>query len=641
MSAKKISNSNVVELNRDIEEKEIEIELLQKTFTAIGSELDLDKIFSIVSVRARELINAETLLIPLLDENCETYTYRGGAGKNADEIVGESLPLDFGVCGWVWKHKKSWWRGVLDDLDEEERNRWEDEVGTMIMVPLQGQRHFLGGIAGMNKVGGDEFSKRDLNLLQMFAGIVSIALENAMTVHKMEITNQLNDEYRTRLETMNKQLIDSSKELEQLSLYDTVTNLPNRSLFHDRLSRSIGMAALNNESIALLLIDIDRFKQINDALGHAKGDLLLLKVAERFSQVIGSRETLSRIGGDEFVVILPDHDKESAMQRAESLRSLLDEPFIIDNTSIAVSTSTGISIFPEHGESIGSLLSHADSAMYMAKDNNIPVYLYEPDKDTHTRGHLTMVADIRNAVENKLFELHYQPKVSIETKQIISAEALGRWTRSLNGSVPPNIFVQILEQNSLINEYTYWVIETALEQTKLWRNSDDDFRIAVNISPQTLMSPEFVEHLKRIVKSKTDGQCLIFEITENLFLSEYDRLLDILQHICALGIKLSIDDYGIGYSSLSRLRKLPVSELKIDQSFIRDMDVDSDDEAIVRSTIDLAHNLGLTVVAEGVETQETFGLLKDLGCDVAQGYLISKPVPAEAFEVFYKESRTD
>ena len=278
--------------------------------------------------------------------------------------------------------------------------------------------------------------------------------------------------------------------------------------------------------------------------------------------------------------------------------------------------------------------------MYAAKDNNLPVCFYDPDKDFHTRGHLTMVADIRSAVEKKQFELHYQPKVSIETNKIISAEALGRWASASNGHVPPGIFVQILEQNGLIDEYTYWVIETALNQSKAWRDNDDQFRVAVNISPLTLMNPDFFNQLKNIIKDEDSGQCLIFEITENLFLSEYDRLSEVLAHIRFLGIELSIVDYGTGYSSLSRLRKLPVSELKIDQSFIKDMIENKDDEAIVRSTIDLAHNLGLKVTAEGVETQEAFDALKLLGCDVAQGYLISKPVPADDFDAFYKQSQS-
>lgn len=628
------TNSNVIELNRSLKDKEAEIELLQQTFTEIGGELDLDRIFEIVSMRARELINAKTVLIPLLDENCETYTYCGGAGENADEIVGESLPLEFGVCGWVWKHKKPWWQGMLDDLEDDERNRWEAEAGNMILVPLQGREHFLGGIAGINKVGGSEFSERDLNLLQMFASIVSVAIENAMVVKSIEVSNQLNEDYRLRLEILNKQLMESGKELEYLSLYDTVTTLPNRSLFHDRLSRNIARAQLNNENIGLLLVDLDRFKEINEALGHGKGDLLLKKIARRFDENMKSSETLARLGGDEFVIILPRHDKNSAIKRAKLLLRLLDEPFSIEKTNIAVSASIGVSVFPDHGVDGSSLLSHADSAMYVAKNNNLKVSFYDPEEDHLTRSHLTMVTDLRKAMEEGQFELCYQPKVSIVSNEIMSAEALGRWTSEKRGVVPPAIFIKVLEQYGLIDDYTYWAIESVLEQAKIWSKDGDRLRIAVNVSPQTLMHPDFVRKLENIVKDNDNGQYLIFEITENLFLSEYDRLFEVLEYICFLGITLSIDDYGTGYSSLSRLRKLPVTELKIDRSFIKDMNHNKDDEAIVRSTIDLAHNLGLTVVAEGVETREALALLESLGCDMAQGYLISKPLSVDGFDDF-------
>ena len=627
---------NAIDITTSLKDKEAEIELLQQTFTEIGGELDLGRVFRIVSERALSLINAETVLIPLLDDNNETYTYRAGAGKNVDEVIGEALPLDFGVCGWVWRHKKPWWQGVLEDFNDDERARWEGRAGTTILVPLQGRKQFLGGISGVNKVGGGEFTKRDLNLLQMFASIVSIAIENAMAVQGMEASNQLNEDYRQRLEIMNKQLVESSKELEYLSLYDTVTSLPNRSLFHDRLSQNIDRATLNNDSIALLLIDLDRFKEINEALGHDRGDQLLKKIARRFSGNIKPGETIARLGGDEFVVILPRHDQQSAMDRAKSLRRLLDESFSVENTNIAVSASIGVAVFPEHGKDSGSLLSHADSAMYAAKNNKLGISSYNPDDDHLTRGHLTMLSDIRKALEEGQFELHYQPKVSIESNQIVSVEALGRWTSLTRGVVPPNIFIKVLEQNGLIDDYTYWAIGTALKQARTWSACNIQLRIAVNISPQTLMHPDFLKKLKDIVKNKDGGQYLIFEITENLFLSEYDRLSDVLEYICKLGICLSIDDYGTGYSSLSRLRKLPVTELKIDQSFIKYMSLNKDDEAIVRSTIDLAHNLGLTVVAEGVETRAALKILGALGCDTAQGNLISRPLPIDSFDEFLK-----
>lgn len=633
----KQNKSEVVNLNRSLQQKETEIGLLQQTFTEIGSELDLNKVFQIVSERALELINAETILIPLLDDNCETYTYRGGSGKNADEIVGESLPLEYGVCGWVWKQKKPWWRGMLDELSDDEKTLWEKEVGNMILVPLQGKRHFLGGIAGLNKRDGSTFDKKDLNLLQLFASIVSIAIENAMAVKSMEASHELNEAYRFRLENMNKQLLESSKELEYLSLYDSVTSLPNRSLFHDRLARNIAEAERNDTKIGILLVDIDSFKDINDTLGHDHGDDLLNKIARRFEACIENNETLARLGGDEFVIVLPDHDQEKVMKRAEQIIDSLKDAFAIEQNNIVVNASVGVSVYPEHGETISSLLSHADFAMYVAKSSSLSICVYDADNDHLAQGHLAMVADVRKALDEKHFVLHYQPKINTKSGQIIAAEALGRWHCNSRGHVPPTIFIQVLEQNGLIDEYTYWALEAALLQAKQWKSSFYTIRIAVNVSPQTLMHPDFLNNLNQIVKDNKEGSLLTFEITENLFLSEFDRLADVLEHICSLGVELSIDDYGTGYSSLSRLRRLPVSELKIDQSFIKEMVTNKDDEAVVHSTIELAHNLGLNVVAEGVETQSAFDLLGRLGCDIIQGYFVSKPVTHNEFEKLLQE----
>lgn len=633
----KNNTSNIIDLSRSLQQKETEIELLQQTFTEVGSELDLEKIFQIVSERALELIDAETVLIPLLDNNCETYTYRGGAGKNIREIVGESLPIELGVCGWVWRHKKPWWHGMLDELSDDEKNRWEQEIGKMILVPLQGKRNFLGGISGINKNDGTSFTKKDLNLLQLFASIVSIAIENAMAVKDMEDSHELNENYRYKLENLNKQLIESSKELEYLSLYDSVTALPNRSLFYDRLSRDIVEAESNNSTIGILLIDIDSFKDINDTLGHDHGDSLLNKIARRFGEEIHNSETLARLGGDEFILVLPDQDKKQVVKRAECFINCLKDSFTVDQNSIVVSASVGVAVYPEHGSSISNLLSHADFAMYEAKSSSMKICVYDPENDHLAQGHLAMVSDVRKALDEKQFELHYQPKISAESGQIVSAEALGRWYCKDRGNVPPNIFIRVLEQNGLIDEYTFWAIETALAQAKEWKSGYSIMRVAVNVSPQTLMHPEFKENIDRIIKDESDGDLLTFEITENLFLSEFDRLAEVLEHICSLGVELSIDDYGTGYSSLSRLRRLPVSELKIDQTFIKDMAENKDDEAVVRSTIELAHNLGLTVVAEGVENTSALNLLTRLGCDTIQGFLISRPLSVEKFNVFIEE----
>lgn len=634
MVSKQFQMADVLDLRQNLDHREAEIELLQETFSEIGSELDLERVFQIVAERARELVQAQTLLIPILDDNCETYTYRGGAGVNADEIVGEALPLDSGICGWVWRHKKAWWRGVLDELSDEERNYWEKEAGSVILIPLQGKKHFLGGIAGFNKRGEGEFDRRDLNMLSMFASIVSIAIENAMAVQKMEEARQLTEDYQIQLQRLNRQLSESNRELEYLSLYDTLTGLPNRSLFRDRFTQHLTLAQAQGQRFGLLLIDLNNFKEINETLGHDRGDQVLKGVARRFLACLDGNYILSRLGGDEFALLLPDVNRAQSLRHAARLLQQLEAPFEIDSMAIAVSASIGVSLFPEHGADTSTLLRHTDLAMFRAKTGKRGVSLYDPLADHSSPGMLTMTADLRKALEREEFELYYQAKVNLQDGCIDSVEALGRWQHPKRGFVSSNMFIRVLEQTGMIDRYTHWVIETAIEQIRLWRNRQRDIRIAVNISTQTLMNPDFMIYLENLEAITDSGGNLQFEITENLFLSEYDRLSETLGYIRQLGITLSIDDFGTGYSSLGRLKKLPVSELKIDCSFIMDMDKSSDDEVIVHSTIELAHNLGLSVVAEGVESEKIYQRLLEMGCDMAQGFLISKPVPIEQFERF-------
>lgn len=642
MATNQNEQREVVQLHQQLIDREAEIELLRRTFSEIGSELDLDRVFQIVADRARELIQAETLLIPIVDEDLDNYTYRGGAGKNAREIVGESLPMDFGICGWVWRHKRAWWRGVLEELSEEERNRWEKEAGSVILVPLVGRRHFLGGIAGINKQGDVDFDRRDLNLLSIFASSVAIIIENAMAFKTLEQTSYTMEEYQRRLEIANRQLTESSRELENLSLYDPVTGLPNRSLFRDRLSQYISIAEDNNLCISLLLIDLNHFKQINDTLGHENGDLLLKLIGERFSECLFSDETLSRLGGDEFMLILPRQNSKNTLKRARKFQKLLERPFEINNNQITINASMGVAVYPDHGSDISTLLRHADNAMYNAKNSKLDVFVYHPDEDYSSIGQLTMTTDLRKALDEQQFELYYQSKINFSDGAICSAEALGRWKHPQRGFIPANIFIDALEHTGLIDQYTEWAIKQALDQLSAWENMGYPIKLAVNISTQTLTHERFIDFLKTTVVDRSLGERLIFEITETLFLSEFKHLSAILLAVKNLGITLSIDDFGTGYSSLSRLKKLPVQELKIDRSFVIDMMRNNDDHVIVKSTIDLAHNLGLGVVAEGVETEQTYAELKRMGCDIAQGYYLSRPVPIKQFnELLKKTNKSD
>ncbi|MEW6330858.1 MAG: sensor domain-containing diguanylate cyclase [Pseudomonadota bacterium] len=381
--------SKIFLLESQLRDREFEIAMLRETAEAISSELELEKVFQVVADHARKLILAETVLIPVLDQGQNQYTYRAGCGKNADEIVGQSLPIDTGVCGWVWRHQRPWWHGVLDELEPEERNRWEKEAGTIILVPLVGKRHFLGGIAGINKIGGKDFTRRDLDLLTLFAHQVSYAVENAELFDQLNKSKKQAEEYQQELQALNVELerrvarrttalVDAVKELEHLALHDMLTDLPNRSLVEDRLQQGIHIAKREKKVISLMIIDLNRFKEINDKHGHEAGDSLLKQVALRLRRVLRQSDTAGRLGGDEFAIVLPSTDAAGAMKVAEKLLKVMEPPFKIGEHTLSCACSIGIAVYPQHGEDVSSLCRSADVAMYAAKRGGRGYAVYRP-----------------------------------------------------------------------------------------------------------------------------------------------------------------------------------------------------------------------------------------------------------------------
>ena len=381
--------SQIFLLESQLRDREFEIAMLRETAEAVSGELDLGKVFQVVADHARKLILAETVLIPVLDEKQAQYTYRAGCGKNADEIVGASLSLDIGVCGWVWRHKRPWWHGVLDELEGEERNRWEKEAGSIILVPLMGKRHFLGGIAGINKIGGKDFTRRDLDLLTLFAHQVSFAIENAELFDQLNRSKQQAEEYQRELQAFNTELerrvaqrttalADAVKELEHLALHDMLTDLPNRSLVEDRLQQGIHIAKREKKVIALMMIDLNRFKEVNDKHGHDVGDSLLKQVAMRLRRVLRQSDTAGRLGGDEFAIVLPSTDAAGAMKVAEKLLKVMEPPFKVGDYTLNSACSIGIAVYPQHGEAVASLFRGADVAMYAAKRSGRGYAVYRP-----------------------------------------------------------------------------------------------------------------------------------------------------------------------------------------------------------------------------------------------------------------------
>lgn len=379
-------------LESELHDREIEIALLKETAEAVSGELDLQKVLQLVARRARELILAETVLVPILDEGCAQYTYRAGCGKNADEIVGESLPLETGVCGWVWRNKRAWWRGVLDELDESERNKWEKEAGSILLVPLTGKSNFLGGLACINKIGGKDFTKRDLDLLTLFANQVSFAIDNATIFDQLNKAKEQLEEYQRQLQNLNAELeqrvaertaelASAIKELERHALHDSLTGLPNRTLFHDRLRQALLGAKRANKSTTLIMVDMDRFREINDTHGRAVGDELLKEVGARLSGVLRQSDTVSRLGGDEFAVVLPSTDVIGAGRAAEKLLKILEAPFTHAGQTLSGTASMAIVVYPEHARDVTAMCQCADAAMRAAKRQQGGYIIYRPACD--------------------------------------------------------------------------------------------------------------------------------------------------------------------------------------------------------------------------------------------------------------------
>jgi diguanylate cyclase (GGDEF)-like protein len=632
------TEEKLTELVAQLRQRDYEIALLRETTQAIGSELDLDRVLDLIAKHAQDLLKTETVLVPILNAACAEYTYRAGAGKNAEETLGESLPIDFGICGWVWKHQKPWWRGALADLSPQERNRWEKDAGTLLMVPLVGRRHFLGGIAAMNKLNGEEFTENDLRLLELFAGQAAIAIENAMAMEQVEQARQASEDAQSELQRVNKRLNAVNHELEYLSLYDPLTSLPNRSLFLDRFNNELNLAAANRTKLALLIIDIDRFQEINDNLGHEAGDDLLMITATQLHILANDSDILGRMSGDEFALLL-QADEAQARESAEKILDLLSQPVTLAGQEMVVTSAVGIALYPEHGDDISTLFKHADEAMVAAKRDKSGIRIFDQHLNVDGPGRLALLQDLRKALANHEFELHYQPKIDLAQGRIDGVEALARWQRGNSVAVPPDMFIGALEQTGLITSFTYWALHTAMAQRERWLQRGWDINIAVNVPLSVVMDNRFLSELSTLFDHHRNAHGLVLEITENIFLGDYDRINSILSEVRSFGFGCSIDDFGTGHSSLARLRQLPVDEIKVDRSFVMGMLANKDDEVIVRSTIELAHNLGLKVVAEGVENAKIMKELAALNCDIVQGYHISRALPAAELEKFLSKGR--
>jgi len=438
--------------------------------------------------------------------------------------------------------------------------------------------------------------------------------------------------------------IDISKQKEAehhlayLAYHDQLTQLPNRDLLHDRLNMAVLQARRNKQSIAVLFIDLDHFKYVNDTFGHSVGDKLLQEVALKLSTCLREQDTLARMGGDEFTVILQDFNSRQDVElAARRILDALETPFLVDHHALYVSASIGISFFPEDGSTASELMRRADTAMYSAKnDGRHRLHFFQSDMEGYSVNRVAMEQHLRQALVQKEFVVYYQPQIDINSGRIVGAEALLRWQRPGIGLVPPNQFIPLAEDTGIILPIGEWVLREACNQHKLWKQTRGiKLRIGVNLSSHQFKQATLSTTVANILKDTgMDATFLDLELTESVAMQDVYKSLRTLKTLKQSGVQISIDDFGTGYSSLSYLKQFPIDRLKIDQSFVADIATEPNSAAIVLAIIAMSHSLGLDVIAEGVETQEQFKFLKMHGCNEVQGYLLGRPMPAEEFSKF-------
>ncbi len=427
-----------------------------------------------------------------------------------------------------------------------------------------------------------------------------------------------------------------SREMEFRAKHDGLTGLPNRSYFIEQVELVLKLSSPASTH-ALFLLDLDGFKEVNDTLGHETGDYLLKQIGPRVQPVLsGSKTLLARLGGDEFAVLVEDYEsQQSVTGLASLLMESIKSPFTINELELVVGGSVGIALYPENGDSVSSLMRCADIAMYQAKQQSRDYCIYSTDRDHYTVRRLSLMMDIRQAIANGELRLHYQPIVNLHTQDVVAFEGLIRWQHPEHGMLAPGEFIPLIELTDMIMPVTWWVIETAIRQLAEWSKKGWEFRISVNVSTRNLVDAGFVSFIETCLQRyQVEGRFLEMEITESSLMADPEKARRVLQSIAALGMLISVDDYGTGYSSLAYLKSLPINTLKIDRTFISQILTNSQDQIIVNSTIQLAHNLGLEVTAEGIEDGALIKVLDQLGCDKGQGYFLCRPIAVDELHVW-------
>jgi diguanylate cyclase (GGDEF)-like protein len=557
--------------------------------------------------KARELLLAEVAEVVLFDRATGSPVLRQRSTDASPQGAVLALGTDVGQLNWSELVSSGHAVFVSCTGRGPTHVALRERLGVrdFIVAPLRAEEPIIGAILVANRLGNvSTFDAGDCRLFETLANHASIAFENSQLVNRLR---------------------EEAEERRLEALHDALTGLPNRALFAQQVDEALG-----NGTATIMLMDLDRFKEINDTLGHHNGDLLLCKVAGRLVASLGKEGFACRFGGDEFAILLPDvSDKREAERVASQVLDALHQPFIVEELSLNVGASIGIAMAPEHGEDAATLLQRADVAMYQAKGSRSGAALYSSEQDTNSPRRLALSGELRQAIESGEILVYFQPQARVSDGEIVSAEALVRWRHPEHGLLGPDEFIPTAEQTGLIVPLTNHVLHVALRQCAEWRRAGYDIGVAVNLSIRSLLDINLPRDLNGLLRQyDVPANKLTLEITESSVMADPGRTIDVLERLAFWGIRLSVDDFGTGYSSLSYLQRLPVQEVKVDKSFVFRMSSDSGDCIIVQSIIELGHNLGLSVVAEGVEDQISWDRLRLMNCDLAQGYHLSRPVPA-------------
>jgi len=493
--------------------------------------------------------------------------------------------------------------------------------------------------AGANRIANSQFGEMinvqgDTELTDLAANFnqmsENIELLIADRDSALEDLGELNRDLEQRVQKRTIELQALNVEIARQAMHDPLTELPNRTLLVERLKQNIYLAKRKEKHVAFLMLDLNNFKVVNDTLGHPQGDRLLLDVASRLPTALRQSDTVGRLGGDEFGIVLPETDAEQAIEVAKKILDSLQPSFELDGQVLSIGASIGIALFPEHGDDEASLIRYADIAMYEAKSSKGDPCLYDPDADHYTTARLALMNDLREAVEKDELQLYFQPMVELSTKKVHAVEALSRWEHPEHGNILPEDFIPLAETSNLIGLISFWALEKSVSQIASWKQQGADIMVSINLSARDLLNPRLADHISSLCsKYDVDPSMLRIELSESVIMSNPEQVIEVINNPVLKQLNYAIDDFGTGYSSLSYLKKLPINEVKIDRSFVLDMMQNAEDTSIVRSVIELVHNLGHKVVAEGVETEATLTQLELLGCNVAQGFYFSEAVKAD------------